>query len=198
MEYNLTRDGVFRTIQGEGFLIGTPMTFITFGGCSVGCKGCDVNYATNRKVEIGEILDEVRKVSSDYDWIWFSGGEPTDQPIEPLVCELKAAGYRIALATSGHRRLSATIPLDFVSVSPHVPEKWIVKEGSELKIVPRLYDFGITLESFRTFLEDIRFDHLYVSPCRHLGRTIQECIDWVSENRSWKMTTQAQYAWGIE
>jgi 7-carboxy-7-deazaguanine synthase len=71
MKYPLSNPGVFRTIQGEGALLGTPMTFVRLAGCSIGCPGCDTNY---RKAETKTAADIAAQVSPG--WVWIYYGKP--------------------------------------------------------------------------------------------------------------------------
>lgn len=101
--YPLASQGVFRTIQGEGAMLGVPMTFIRLAGCSVGCQHCDTDYRVHRRVTLDELVREVCGEAALGGWAWITGGEPTDHDLGPLVQGLKRAGLRVALATSGHR-----------------------------------------------------------------------------------------------
>ena len=58
---SLAADGVFHTLQGEGHLLGQPMTFVRLAGCSVGCAGCDTIYRKVRRASVEEIVEEVRQ-----------------------------------------------------------------------------------------------------------------------------------------
>ncbi|HET7620478.1 MAG TPA: 7-carboxy-7-deazaguanine synthase QueE [Gemmatimonadaceae bacterium] len=122
---------IYATIQGEGNMVGTPMILLRLHGCSVGCTFCDTKetWATGdaalpwRRATLEEArgsnefwaeLDEdslVRAVCDERDgkapgveWVLLTGGEPAEQPIQPLVRALHRAGFRVALETSGTAR----------------------------------------------------------------------------------------------
>lgn len=40
-DLRITRDGLFETIQGEGYLAGTPSLFLRTAGCNLRCRWCD-------------------------------------------------------------------------------------------------------------------------------------------------------------
>src|SRR5438552_1906933 len=115
MRYALAANGVFWTIQGEGALLGEPMVFVRLAGCSVGCAECDTDYAVARRIGVEDLLKEIQHTVPPQStltrpWVWLTGGEPTDQNIEPLVELLRTTGFRVALATAGIR----VIPPNFV------------------------------------------------------------------------------------
>lgn len=115
MRYAVAYESVFRTVQGEGALLGVPMTFIRLAGCSVGCPGCDTNYKLAKRLTVQEIRELVGQYPTD--WVWITGGEPTDQNLHELLDCLSE--YQVALATSGIRENVYGAKVDFLSVSPH-------------------------------------------------------------------------------
>ena len=52
---------IFRSLQGEGVLIGTPTVFIRLQGCNLHCEWCDTDYAKEggKEMSIEQILHEV-------------------------------------------------------------------------------------------------------------------------------------------
>lgn len=197
MNYPLASQAVFRTIQGEGALLGVPMTFVRLAGCSVGCAHCDTDYKVSRRMELRELVREVCGLTAIGGWVWLTGGEPTDHDIAPLVDALSGAGLKVALATSGHRPLPSRFfgPVSWLSVSPHDPMKWVQKLGDELKVVPGLNgEFRI-----RDFARDGgRFTHRFVQPCDGKPETVQECVEWVEAHPNWRMTVQSHKLWRLQ
>lgn len=191
--YPLAPQGVFRTIQGEGAMLGVPMTFIRLAGCSVGCAKCDTDYRVHRRVQLDELVREACSVTAIGGWVWITGGEPTDHDIAPLVGKLRSAGLKVAVATSGHRE--ANFEAEWLSVSPHDPAKWSQRRGHELKLVPRLN--GFSLADFAGAVELSVFSHYFVQPCDGLPETVGECVAWVESRPWWKMTVQSHKAWGL-
>lgn len=185
--------GIFRSIQGEGAMLGKPMTFIRLAGCSVGCSGCDTDYRAAARESTSEIVDAVKAITPEGGWAWITGGEPADRDLGPLIDALNAAGLRVALATSGH--LPVPWGVDWLSVSPHVPAWWTLKTGDELKLIPQLAGFG--LADFAPYLSGSAFRNLFVSPCDGRPETVAECVAWVEANPRWRMTTQAHKRWGL-
>ncbi len=191
--YALASPVIFRSIQGEGAMLGRPMTFIRLAGCSVGCSGCDTDYRAASRMAADGIVDAARSITPEGGWAWITGGEPADRDLGPLIEALKAAGLRVALATSGH--MPAPWRVDWLSVSPHVPAWWTLKTGDELKIIPQLAGHG--LADFAPYLSGSSFRHRFVSPCAGRPETVAECVAWVETNPSWRMTCQAHKQWGL-
>src|SRR5690348_9947144 len=81
MKYPLAPQGVFRTVQGEGALLGVPMVFIRLAGCSVGCAGCDTDYSPDSFRSLAEIEAEVKAVRGNAEWVFITGGEPADHEL---------------------------------------------------------------------------------------------------------------------
>ena len=73
-------NGVFNTVQGEGNLLGVPMTFVRLAGCSVGCPGCDTDYSVALRLSVAEVVERVQRLARRK-WVWLTGGEPTDHPL---------------------------------------------------------------------------------------------------------------------
>jgi len=93
---------IFRTIQGEGFFVGTPSVFIRLGGCNLACKFCDTEFEDFKVFPLDKALKEVLKLSGDsIKLIVITGGEPLRQPIELLCTKLIELGFTIQIETNG-------------------------------------------------------------------------------------------------
>jgi 7-carboxy-7-deazaguanine synthase len=189
-------NGIFRTIQGEGYWLGSPMTFIRLAGCSIGCPLCDTDYSVKERLALSEIADRVKAIKLG-GLVWITGGEPTDhENLWPLIELLKGRGFLVALATAGHKPCPDSWERhgpNYLSVSPHDPGKWVQHSGHEVKIVPGLN--GFSLDDFGLNNRQLRFAHQYVSPCDGKPETVEECVRFVESNLGWLMTTQAHKAW---
>jgi 7-carboxy-7-deazaguanine synthase len=138
---------IYRAIQGEGSLTGTPMILVRLQGCNVFCDFCDTKETWTCRpgdevsslklacrtlqhyVRVGadQVFDWVTKVEGEnkVGWVLLTGGEPTLYNLEPLCKVLQQGGYSVALETNG------TMPfdrkhIDWVAVSPKIsvaPEK---------------------------------------------------------------------------
>lgn len=179
----------FKTFQGEGRYLGVPMTFVRFAGCSVGCPKCDTNYTHKLALSPEEIASNCAKLGLE--WVWITGGEPTDQMdgLIDLVGLLAELGHQVALASSGIRECPR---VHFLSVSPHTPN-FVQRVGTEIKLVPGLNGLKISDIDIST----IQFAYRYVMPMHGSDVSTQDCIDFISNTPGWLMTTQAHKAWRI-
>ena len=98
----------FYTLQGEGFHQGKAAVFIRLAGCDVGCHWCDVKESWDAEgypvVPVKDLVRDVRDYKSDIAVI--TGGEPLMYDLGPLTRELKTAGFKTHIETSGAHPLS--------------------------------------------------------------------------------------------
>ena len=128
----------FYTLQGEGFHQGRAAYFIRLGGCDVGCVWCDVKESWDAekhpKYEAGSLKSEVRKTAAEI--VVITGGEPLMYNLDELTNELRSAGLKTHIETSGAYPLSGT--WDWICLSPKkikAPLPEIIPLANELKIV---------------------------------------------------------------
>ncbi|MFM2286387.1 MAG: hypothetical protein RLZZ543_1884, partial [Bacteroidota bacterium] len=93
----------FYTIQGEGRNTGQAAYFIRLGGCDVGCHWCDVKESWDASIHPLTPIEQIVANAAAYPAkaVVITGGEPLLYNLEPLTSQLKAAGIRIFLETSG-------------------------------------------------------------------------------------------------
>lgn len=203
MIYPLAPNPIYWTINGEAHLRGFQMAFLRLAGCSVGCGWCDTDYRVTSRAsaeEIAERVDAVTPSVSRDRWVWITGGEPTDHDLRPLLAALRARRFSIALATSGHNR--AIPPVDWLSVSPHDPSRWLQTYGNEVKIVPGLN--GFLLDDFLRVHSDDRTDFMYryVQPLWKDGQedkaSLSECLEFLKRNPNWSLSRQDHKWWGLD
>ena len=108
----------FYTLQGEGFYQGSAAYFIRLGGCNVGCVWCDVKESwqadAHPSVAIAEIVKRTKASGAPIAVI--TGGEPSLHNLMELTAQLKQAGLRTHVETSGAYPLTGT--WDWVCLSP--------------------------------------------------------------------------------
>lgn len=195
---------IFKTINGEGAMIGVTNIFFRLAGCSVACKGCDTRY-NHYKIEmnINEIIEKLLiDENKNVEWIWITGGEPTDQDLGFLVEQIKKnlPEKKIALATSGVKDVSK-IPFDFISVSPHGnPNQLRVYKSNQINLVPSLG--GLRLADWIGY-DFFDYQHKFITPLHSddksfMNDSLNECLEWIDSNPSFRLGIQAHKIWGIK
>jgi len=116
---------IFLSIQGEGYHIGYPSTFIRVQGCNLRCPWCDTKYTWEVKEEgymyITDILNKVLEFKCPY--VILTGGEPLtiQDNLKELIIRLKEyLGVYIDVETNGTIKLSNEFwqLVDHITVSP--------------------------------------------------------------------------------
>lgn len=102
---------LYASIQGEGPMVGTPTTFVRFGGCNMRCPGwpCDTPYAIEPSqwrnsplVPVHDIVERCKLLGPNN--VCLTGGEPTMQPpksLEDLLYQLYDEGFGIEMFSNG-------------------------------------------------------------------------------------------------
>jgi len=182
----------FYTIQGEGFYQGSAAYFIRLGGCEVRCVWCDVKDSwdvnAHPKVDVREIALKAKASGSKIAVV--TGGEPSMHNLTSLTQELKLAGLRTHLETSGAYPLTGQwdwvcfSPKKFKPPHPSVPEK-----ADELKVV-------IFHKTDFAWAEDFAKQvgsacELYLQPEWSKEKEILPLIiDYVKNHPQWKISLQ--------
>ena len=128
----------FYTIQGEGYYQGHAAYFIRLGGCDVGCVWCDVKESWDAEIHPKVSVSEMVKRAQDSgtEIVVITGGEPAMYDLSLLTNELKKAGLRTHIETSGAYPLTGT--WDWVCFSPKkfkAPDASIYPLANELKVI---------------------------------------------------------------
>ncbi|MDR3283268.1 MAG: radical SAM protein [Candidatus Methanoplasma sp.] len=90
----------FRSIQGEGLMMGAPTYFVRTVGCNLSCSWCDTKYAMEGGIEMS--LPDIMEKIGDLRNVCLTGGEPLLQADSPELLEmLRDSGKRVVLETNG-------------------------------------------------------------------------------------------------
>lgn len=182
----------FYTLQGEGFHQGKAAYFIRLGGCDVGCVWCDVKGSWDAdkhpKFDVQSLISEVKKTPAEI--VVITGGEPLMHDLDALTNELKHAGLKTHIETSGAHPLSGS--WDWICLSPKkfkAPLPEILPLANELKIVVfNKSDFDWA-EKYAAFVSPSC--KLFLQPEWDKSSEITPLIiDYVRNNPKWELSLQ--------
>ena len=182
----------FYTIQGEGFHQGRAAYFIRLGGCDVGCVWCDVKESWDAdkhpKFDVQSLKFEVAKTPAEI--IVITGGEPLMHDLAELAKELKAAGFKTHLETSGAYPLTGS--WDWICLSPKkfkAPLPGILLKADELKVV--IFNRS-DLEWAEKYAAQVSANcKLYLQPeWDKAAQMTPLIIDYIKANPKWELSLQ--------
>jgi organic radical activating enzyme len=182
----------FYTLQGEGFHQGKAAYFIRLGGCDVGCVWCDVKESwdveKHQKFDVRSLKSEVMKTHAEI--VVITGGEPLMHNLNELTTELRSAGLRTHIETSGAHPLSGN--WDWICLSPKkfkAPLPEIIPFAHELKIVVfNKSDFDWA-EKYASLVSPAC--KLYLQPEWDKATEITPLIiDYIKANPKWELSLQ--------
>lgn len=182
----------FYTLQGEGFYQGSAAYFIRLGGCNVGCVWCDVKESwqadAHPSVAIAEIVKRAKASGAPIAVI--TGGEPSLHNLTELTTQLKQAGLRTHVETSGAYPLTGT--WDWVCLSPKkfkAPVESVYLQADELKVVIfHKSDFEWAEKEAAKVRASCQ---LYLQPeWSREKEMLPLMIDFIKKHPAWKMSLQ--------
>lgn len=183
----------FYTLQGEGYHQGKAAYFIRLGGCDVGCHWCDVKEsweAANHPVlDVDGIVAEALKHPARFAVV--TGGEPVMYALDKLSKALIAAGFYLAIETSGAYPLSGE--WHWICLSPKKrkpPKAAYFEKANELKVI--IYnqdDFRWAEEHAAKVNENCK---LFLQAEWSVRTKITPLlIDYVKKNPQWSISLQS-------
>ncbi len=116
---------IYRSVQGEGTLMGVPTTFVRFFACNLRCEWCDTKYSWSvreggwwDKISPVDVALEVERLGARH--VVLTGGEPMLQrELSTLAQLLKARDHHLTVETNTTIFPAAVVPLiDLWSLSP--------------------------------------------------------------------------------
>jgi 7-carboxy-7-deazaguanine synthase len=115
---------LYRSLQGEGMLAGTPSVFVRTSGCNLRCHWCDTPFTSweprGDELSLAEIFAAVEALGRRH--VVITGGEPLlHAETVGLGAALRLAGHHVTIETAGTVLPDpgrATPYADLVSISP--------------------------------------------------------------------------------
>lgn len=126
---------IFDSIQGEGSMIGMPVTFIRFKGCNLACPWCDTKESWKKpEADEGMTIEEIVE-QCHMTCVVLTGGEPCLNDLVPLITAMQVKNKYVCIETNG--TLPTPENADWIVASPKPPEYKIHAECffNELKYV---------------------------------------------------------------
>ena len=183
----------FYTIQGEGTYQGHAAYFIRLGGCDVGCVWCDVKESWDASVHPSVDIQRMAAKAKGSGAVIavITGGEPAMYDLTALTQEIKNAGLRTHLESSGAYALTGI--WDWVCFSPKkfkAPHPSFAPLADELKVVVYNKTDFAWAEQHASLVGDSC--QLFLQPEWSREKEILPLIiDYVKANPKWRVGLQA-------
>lgn len=223
-ERTLRVSEIFYSLAGEGARAGEASIFIRLSGCSAKhtCYAagviCDTEFESGKTLTLDQVIiliDGVetsltRKHPSKCKWLVFTGGEPLDQLLPEHFQYFKDKDYKIALETSGIKRMSQEMAdcIDYITVSPKVAEHVLTKNYNHLRRGGS--PSGLSVDELRYVRHAgqpgapepaLKAQYYYLSPHSDGGEinreNLQHCIKLCLENPQWRLSVQQHKIWRL-
>ena len=203
---------IFYTLQGEGAQTGRAAVFCRFAGCNLWsgrqidratalCKFCDTDFIGTEDdgghfkspSALGQRIEQTwcSERGAGKKFVVLTGGEPLLQVDKPLIDELHAHDFTIAIETNGTIR--APEGIDWICVSPKAGVKLIQGTGDELKLVFPQADLR------PEDCIDLPFNHFFLQPMdgperkKNTDDAVRHCL----RDPRWRLSLQVHKFLGI-
>ena len=201
----------FLTLQGEGMNAGRPAVFCRFTGCNLWngheasrasaiCRFCDTDFVGIDGVG-GGAFGNAQALANHIASLWtggdqhrlvvFTGGEPLLQLDEPLVAEMHALDFEVAIETNGTQAVPSGV--DWVCMSPKANTELVATVGHELKLV--YPQDGLHPND----VAHLQHTHFLLQPMDGPERTrnTQLAIEFCLSHPQWRLSVQTHKYLGI-
>src|SRR5690606_4298211 len=202
---------IFKTLQGEGAQAGRAAVFCRFAGCNLwsgresdraaaACTFCDTDFVGTDgpgggKFASAALLADAIAAAWGPDapnrYVVFTGGEPLLQLDAPLLHEVHARGFTVAIETNG--TLPAPEGVDWICGSLNGSAKWLSERDHVLMLV---YPRAAARPDAFAHLDFHHFClHPMVGPRRaaHTEQAVQYCL----QHPQWLLSLQTHKYIGI-
>ncbi len=183
---------IFYSLQGEGFLAGTPSVFVRLAGCPLRCQWCDTKYAWSKEAGREQSIDEVIREVRDWpcNFVVITGGEPMiNSELPELVQQLKATGKHITIETAGIAYIP-DMPCDLMSISPKLKNSL----PDEEKLAAIHEDSGLDIAVLSELIDHYNYQLKFVVESESDMPEIEETIEKLENVDSEKVMLMPQAA----
>lgn len=216
---------IYKSVQGEGMLTGTPSVFIRASGCNLRCWFCDTPFASWQPEGIDYAVDEIVAEVEEWDCrhVVITGGEPMlFAELIPLCEKLRAQGRHITIETAG--TLYLPVQCDLMSISPkfagsgpnleahphwsrrHERQRFrpqVIRQlldnfDYQLKFVIDTEDDVASVVEFMSHFPDIRNDRVLLMPQGTTQEELARRAEWIRHAchvRGWTFCPRMQIQW---
>ena len=187
MEYKVCKNGIFKSIQGEGFNSGKSTIFVRLAGCNMEprCYFCDEKFDEYTVLNESEIKEGIERLMPCA-LIVITGGEPTMYPMDCLVKKLKQFNVMIGLETNGTNCIDADF--DWITCSPKT-EQIELNNVDELKfVVDQEKDHMVKF--IRTICKQIQSKHIFLQPKSNEKKYIDIALKIIEKNPNFQLSIQ--------
>jgi 7-carboxy-7-deazaguanine synthase len=202
---------IFYTLQGEGANAGRAAVFCRFSGCNLWtgreadretaiCDFCDTDFvgvgpdggkfATSRALA-SAVASRWPMESRDRRFVVCTGGEPLLQLDTEAIQALHDEGFEVAVETNGTQEPPPGI--DWICVSPKARAAFVLRRGSELKLVFPQAD----LDPAR--FDALDFQHFFLQPMDgpNAAENTKLAIEYCLRHPQWRLSLQSHKLLGI-
>ena len=202
---------IFYTLQGEGANAGRAAVFCRFAGCNLWtgreadretaiCDFCDTDFvgvgpdggkfATSRALA-SAVASRWPMESRDRRFVVCTGGEPLLQLDTEAIQALHDEGFEVAVETNGTQEPPPGI--DWICVSPKARASFVLRRGSELKLVFPQPD----LDPAR--FDALDFQHFFLQPMDgpNAAENTKLAIEYCLRHPRWRLSLQSHKLLGI-
>lgn len=191
---------IFDSIQGEGSMVGMPVTFVRFAGCNLNCPWCDSKNTWKNQGTIMSVAEIVEKCNKNT--VVFTGGEPCLQDLQPLITTLHVGHKFLCIETNGTQATPEGI--DWVVCSPKPQTNYTIVSNcffNELKyIVDDNFDISAIPPEKRQTCGEV-----WIHPCEVGGinseqtrKSLEKCKELVMKHNFLRLGLQVHKIIGVE
>ena len=195
MKYKICKDGIFKSIQGEGYNTGKSAVFVRFSECNMKphCWFCDESFDEFNLIDDEAIVKEITSLEP-FSMVIITGGEPTMNDLSGLIQLLKSKGYYVTVETNGI--INSNFDFDWITCSPKTLDIDI-KYANELKFV-----VDKNKESMEEFIQKIcdkvKCEHIFLQPKSNDENCIATAIEMIKSNPQYRLSLQTHKMIGIK